>query len=72
MIIMPAWELIGEDGSFRLPGGRALYDAVMYNDATARSDRVRLARLVATPEGIYQLNRWVDWDQPIEVLRLCT
>lgn len=65
----PAWDLIGEEGTFRLPGGRATYEAVLYNDATARRSRVRLARLVATtPDGLRQVNRWVDWEQLIEVL----
>ena len=64
-----ACELIGHEGTFRLPGGRADYEAVLYNDATSRGERVRLARLESTPEGLHQVNRWVDWDQPIEVIK---
>jgi hypothetical protein len=67
--IVPAYELIGHEGVFRLPGGRATYEAVEYNDAYARGSRPRLARLEARPGGIHQINRWVDWEQPIEVLR---
>lgn len=68
MEIVPACELIGDEGEFRLPGGRATYEAVMCNLATARGDRVRLCRLEATDRGLHQVNRYVDWDQPIEVL----
>jgi hypothetical protein len=64
----PAYELIGHEGTFRVPGGRATYEAVMYNDATARSSRPRLARLEAREGGLYQVDRYVDWDQPVEVL----
>ena len=69
MKTQPAYELIGQEGQFRLPGGRAVYEGVMYDDATARSNRVRLARL-DTRNGLHQVNRWVDWDQPIEVIVL--
>jgi hypothetical protein len=65
----PACELIGNEGVFRLPGGRTLYEAVMFNDATARGDRPRLVRLEARPGGLHQVDRYVDWDQPIEVIR---
>lgn len=66
--IVPACELIGSEGQFRVPGGRTIYDAVMFNDATARGSRVRLARLAVTERGVRQVNRWIDWDAPIEVL----
>jgi len=64
----PAHELIGEEGLFRLPGGRTVYEAVMYDEATARGSRPRLARLDTSRGGIRQVNRWVDWDQPVEVI----
>jgi hypothetical protein len=64
-----AVDLIGHEGVFRLPGGRTTYEAVMYNDARARSDRPRLARLEARQDGLHQVERWVDWEQPIEVIR---
>jgi hypothetical protein len=67
--IVPAHELIGHEGQFRLPGGRAIYSDVMYDDVASRSDRPRLARLDSTPTGLRQINRWVDWEQPVEVLR---
>lgn len=63
-----AYELIGHEGQFRLPGGRVIYTDVMYNEATARSDRVRLARIAVKDGGLHQVNRWVNWDQEIEVL----
>ena len=62
-----AWELIGHEGRFRLPGGRAVYEAVMYDEASARGTRPRLARL-ETRGGLRQVNRWVDPDQLIEVI----
>lgn len=65
----PAYELIGHEGEFRLPGGRTLYEGVMYNVATARSDRVRLARLDASTGKVRQVIRYVDWNQPVEVIR---
>lgn len=66
---VPAYELIGHEGVYRLPGGRARYEAVLYNDATARGTRVRLARLEATADGgLHQVNRWVDWDAIVEVI----
>ncbi len=68
MITRPACALIGHEGTFRLPGGRATYEAVMYDEARARSARPRLARLDVTRDGIRQVNRWVDWDQPVEVI----
>lgn len=66
--IVPAWDLIGQEGRFRLPGGRTVYEAVMYDDATSRSDRPRLARIDTSRGYLHQINRWVDWEQPIEVL----
>lgn len=65
----PACELIGHEGEFRLPGGRRIYSDVMYDDASARSDRVRLAYLQPQTDGLHQVNRYVDWNQPIEVLK---
>jgi hypothetical protein len=64
----PAGELIGHEGAFRLPGGRTTYEAVMYDEATARGDRPRLARLDTSSGSIRQVNRWVDWDQPVEII----
>jgi hypothetical protein len=63
----PAYELIGHEGVFRLPGGRTLYEAVLYNIA-GQGVRPRLARL-DTSRGLHQVNRYVDWDQPVEVIR---
>ncbi len=63
-----AWDLIGSHGLLRLPGGRAVYHDVMYTMATARGNRVRLARLEARPYGLRQVNHWVDPDQMVELL----
>jgi hypothetical protein len=65
--VRPACDLIGHEGRFRLPGGRTVYEAVLYDEATARGARPRLARL-ETAGGLRQVNRWVDWDQPVEVI----
>jgi len=64
-----AWDLIGYEGSFRIAGGRTVYEAVLYNDASAKGDKVRLARL-DTRHGLRQINRWVEPDTPIEVLQI--
>ncbi|MCL4414119.1 MAG: hypothetical protein M1522_05115 [Actinobacteria bacterium] len=45
-------------------GRRAVYEAVMFDAATARGDRVRLARLDVSSGRLRQINRYVDWDQP--------
>lgn len=67
--VQPAWELIGHEGSFRVLGGRTIYEGIMRNEATARSDGlVRLCYLSTRDGGIRQINRWVDGDTPIEVL----
>jgi len=68
MKTVPAYELIGSEGRFRLVGGRTIYEAVCYLGASARSSRVRLARLVADERGLRQINRYVDWNAQIEVL----
>lgn len=65
---VPACELIGHNGQYRLPGGHTVYEGVMFNEASARGDRVRLARLDTSGGGIRQVNRWIDWDQPVEVI----
>lgn len=63
-----AWEMIGYDGPnyVRIKGGRALYEAVMFNEATGRQQKVLLARLEARETGIAQINRYVDPDTIIE------
>jgi len=59
-----AWELIGWDnGRVRIVGGRATYEAVMIRDG---GDAVRLARLEVGPEGLRQLNRYVNPDTLLE------
>jgi endonuclease YncB( thermonuclease family) len=69
MNIQPAWDLIGHEGSFRVLGGRTIYEAVLRNEATARSDGlVRLSYLNTRDGYLRQVNRWVDGDTPIEVL----
>lgn len=66
MKVRCAWDLIGQEGAFRIRGGRSVYEAAFY--APRDGNRVRLARLVATERGIRQINRWVDPDTEIEVL----
>lgn len=68
MKVRRAYELIGHEGTFKLPNGRVTYEAVMYDDARARSDRPRLARLDVSGGRLRQVNRWVEWDDPILVL----
>jgi hypothetical protein len=65
--ITEAWDLIGHEGKFRIQGGRTIYEAVIYNDSTARGRKVRLARLDART-GLHQINRWIAPETLIEVL----
>jgi hypothetical protein len=30
---------------------------------------IRLARLEVRPEGLHQVDRYIDWEQPVEVIR---
>lgn len=67
----PAYELVGHEGIFRLPGGRSTYSDVIVKDG---GDAIRLARLEprTTPEGehyLHQVDRYIAWDQPVEVLK---
>lgn len=75
-----AWELIGFDGNVaddklnedvpvgvRVKGGRTLYEAVVFNDATP-GERVRLDRLVSDSDGLHVVNRYVDADTVLEVV----
>lgn len=58
-----AWDCIGfDEGKFRVVGGCVFWEAVMYNDATARSNNVKLARLKYGRE----LNRYVAPDTLLE------
>jgi hypothetical protein len=67
--VVEAHTLIGDEGAFRIPGGRTVYEAVMLDLATARNlNKVRLARLATDGGRLRQINRYVDWDAPIEVL----
>lgn len=74
MFTSPAYLLIGETGEFKLPGGRTVYEGVLFNAETARGDRVRLARVTSVViDGqpyLHQINRWVNWTQDIEVHKL--
>lgn len=71
-----AWDAIGFDGTLRIKGGRAIYEAVMYNCAarsSANSDTVTLARLGeyqgTRHHGLHQTNRRVGPDTVLEILR---
>jgi hypothetical protein len=65
-----AWDLIGFDGACRtLPNGRAVWEAVDYDDSrTPARRKVKLSRLVVDEYGLRQVTRYVDPDQPMEVL----
>ncbi len=68
-----AWDLIGwEDGLVRIHGGRALYEAVMY-DCSRDGRMVKLARVesVMCDDGVYrvrEVRRYVAPDTVIEVM----
>lgn len=66
----PAYELVGHEGVFRLPGGRSTYSDVMIKDG---GSAIRLARLEprVTPDGhhyLHQINRYIEWEQLVEVI----
>lgn len=67
--VYSAWDLIGFDSEngchLRIRGGRALYDAAMFNDA--KGYNVKLARL-DTLDGLREVSRYVDPDTEIEVV----
>lgn len=71
---LTAWDLIGfprtagEDQLWiRVQGGRALYEAASFDDS-GRATRVRLSRLDVTPDGLHQVDRYVDPDTVVEVV----
>lgn len=58
-----AWDMVGwDDGPFRIQGGRAHYEAVMFNCGT-RGEKVLLAKLT---DGLRQVNRYVDGETILE------
>jgi hypothetical protein len=58
-----AWESIGfDEGLFRIKGGRALYEAVMYNCANDG----RLVKLARLEDGPREVSRYVDPDTVLE------
>ena len=63
-----AWELIGwDDGNIRIKGGKAIYQAVMYN-CENEGDCVKLCRLEGRSDGIVEVKRYVKPDTIIEIL----
>lgn len=66
-----AWDCIGYDGTFRIKGGRACYDAISYN-CSRNPSTVLLSRLGnyhgTTSRGIRQYNRRVGLDTMLEFL----
>lgn len=67
---MIAWDLIGFDGTdgmVRIVGGRALYEAVDYDDSKG-GKLVRLGRVDVTERGLKQVVRYVDPDTELEVV----
>jgi hypothetical protein len=67
--VVRAWDLIGYEGDkrIRIVGGKALYETVIYFDGQ-RSDKVKLARLDVTPQGLRTTLRWVDPDTLVELV----
>lgn len=72
-----AWESIGfDEGKFRIKGGRALYEAVMYN-CVNNARMVKLARLKICapnhPGGIptvREVSRYVEPDTILEFVEI--
>lgn len=66
--IQTAWELIGwDDGLVRIVGGRATYEAVMY-DCERDGRCVKLAKLKAEHGGIREIKRYVAPDTRLEIV----
>jgi hypothetical protein len=51
----------------RICGGRAHYEAVIYNGA---NEKVKLARLETSALGLYQVSRYVDPDIELELIEV--
>ena len=69
-----AWDVIGWDnGPFRIKGGKAVYQAVSHNCATARSSKVKLARLGdydgTECRGLREVSQSVGPDTVLEFLQ---
>lgn len=64
-----AWDLIGYGGAddIRVVGGRARYETVIFWDGQ-RSDKVKLAKLVADERGLRTIIRYVDPETPVELV----
>lgn len=61
-----AWEMIGwDDGTFQVKGGRARYEAVMYQ-ARFQGRTVKLARLEAAARGLREVSQRVEPDTVLE------
>lgn len=67
---LTAWDVIGHDGDeyIRIVGGRTLYETAIFYD-NMPGERVKLARLDTT-DGLHQVNRYVDADTPVELVRV--
>ena len=65
-----AWDAIGWDnGPFRIKGGKAIYQAVMYNCYNG-GRMVKLARLSVGKNGrIQEVSRYVEPDTLLEFLK---
>lgn len=66
-----AWDSIGwDDGPFRIKGGRAIYDGVLYNCANNAAN-VKLARLEPRPnQRLAEISRYVHPDTVLEFLKV--
>jgi len=61
-----AWDMVGwDDGEFRIKGGRAKYQAVMF-DCSTQGNKVMVARIECGHEGIRQISRYIDGETMLE------
>lgn len=66
--IATAWESIGwDEGLFRIKGGHAVYEVVVYN-CHNEGRLVKLAKLKPEESGIREVKRYVDPDTVLEFL----
>lgn len=67
VFVTTAWNAIGfDDGQFRIKGGKALYQAVIYNCETGG----RLVRLSRLDNRLHETTRYVEPDTILEFMEV--
>lgn len=58
------YDLIGTSHLIRIKGGRTLYE----HAALTKSENVRLARLSLSGSWVRQINRYISYDEQVELI----